>query len=393
MKRAVGIMLTLVFIMAVGGVFYFYILPLFSDETESDQFDSAYVECVGDIVDGFTFTSNRYSGVVETDELVKIDVEADKKIKTLFVKEGSVIKKGDKLFEYDVDEMHIQLDQDKLNIAQHENVIKEYNNQIESLEKEKKTLSTNKQLTITNRIEGLKLEIKKAEFEKESLEREIKKLENSVKNSVVKSSVNGTVKSVDDPQSESYMTIASDGDYRIKEIVSELYVDEFAVGDSVLIRSRVDDSTWTGSVTSIDTAKPTSDNNDMGLDKATKYPIYIAVEDTKGLLIGQHVTVEISKGEKVKKGIWLDEGYVCNADKDPFVWVEGENKTLETRSVKLGEYDEENAMYQIESGLTKDDFIAYSEDRFTQGMPVVYTQPKQNDDEMFVLVADDSYAG
>lgn len=387
MKKAVGIMITLILVMAAAGAAYFYIVPLFSaEQTESDQFNSVYVQCVEDVLNSFTFSSNRYSGVVETDEFVKIDADADKKIKTTYVKEGSVIKKGEKLFEYDVDEMYIQLDEDKLKIAQLENVIKEYNSQIESLEKEKKTLSANKQLTLTNRIEGLKLEVKKSEFEKESVEREIKKLESSVKNSVVKSSVNGTVKTVDDPNSDSYITIASDGDYRVKATVSELDINNFGVGDKVLMRSRMDDSTWTGSVTSIDTAKSSTNNTGDGLDTASKYPLYIAVDDTKGLLIGQHLTVELYDGAEVHEGIWLNEGYVVDADKNPFVWVEGADKTVEKRSVKLGEYDENKGQYEIESGLTKEDFIAYAEDRITEGMEVIYTKPNTDDQDMYTLV-------
>ncbi len=391
MKKAVGIFITLIFIVAAAGVTYFFIVPMFSEETASDKFNSVYVQCVEDILNGFSFTSNRYSGVVETDELVKIDADSDKKIKKTFVKEGSVVKKGEKLFEYDVDEMYIQLEQDKLNIATYENSIKEYNTQIESLEKEKKTLSTNKQLTLTNRIEDLKLEVKKAELEKESLERNIKKLENSVKNSVVKSSVNGTIKSLDDPSTDSYITIASDGDYRIKAVVGELNLEEFAVGDKVLIRSRVDDSTWTGSITSIDTAKPITDSAAMNLDSVTKYPLYIAVDDIKGLLIGQHVTVESFSDEEEKKGIWLDEGYVVDADKEPYVWVEGDNKKIVKRNVKLGEYDESKGMYEIESGLTEEDFIAYAEKRITEGMDVVYTAP-DTDEEVFTMVMEDGSA-
>lgn len=373
MKKAVGILITIILILAVGGAGYFYIVPLFTEEPEEEDADKIYVESVDEIVNGFSFVSNRYSGVVETQELVKVDADIDKKIKTTYVKEGDTVKSGDKLFEYDVDEMKIQLEQDKLYIAQAENVIKDYNTQIEALEKEKKTLSANKQLSITNQIEGLKLEIKKAEYDKETYDKEIKKLEISVKNAVVTASVNGTIESVDNPSADSYITIASDGDFRIKAMVSELNVSEFAEGDLILIRSRIDNTTWKGKVVSIDTAKPVTDTNLYGTETTTKYPVYISIDDTDGMMIGQHVTVEISFGEEIKEGLWLSEFYILNPDSAPYVWAENADGIIEKRSVELGEYDKDMGEYEIKSGITEDDFIAYPEDRITEGMEVTYT--------------------
>ncbi len=392
MKKTVGVLVVIILVIALSSAGYFFVVPLFSEEQPEETFDGVYVMSVEDIVKSTMFSPSRYSGVVETEELVKIDADSDKKIKKTYVKEGDTIKKGDKLFEYDIDEMRIQLDQDRLNIAQKENVIKDYNTQIEALEKEKKTLSTNKQLTITNQIEGLKLEIKKAEFEKESLEREIKKLEVSVKNNVVKSAVNGTVKSVDDPTEDCYIAVASDGDFRIKALVSELNVGEFTEGDQILIRSRLDSNTWKGQVTSIDTAKPTTDNNSMfGGDNTAKYPVYIDIEDTTGLMIGQHVTVELSFDEEVKDGVWLNPSYILNFDKpNPYVWAESSNKTIEKRTIEIGEFDENSGSYQIKSGITEEDYIAFPEDRITQGMETLCSVGMNNnseDEDMITLVA------
>ena len=150
MKKVIGILIAMILVFAIGGAGYFYIAPLFANDDTSADASKIYVQSVDEIVNGFSFTANRYSGVVETQELVKVDADVDKKIKETFVKEGDSVKTGDKLFEYDIDDMKIQLDQDKLDIAQAENVIKDYNAQIEALEKEKKTLSANKQISITN---------------------------------------------------------------------------------------------------------------------------------------------------------------------------------------------------------------------------------------------------
>lgn len=380
MKKVIGILIAMILVFAIGGAGYFYIAPLFANDDTSADASKIYVQSVDEIVNGFSFTANRYSGVVETQELVKVDADVDKKIKETFVKEGDSVKTGDKLFEYDIDDMKIQLDQDKLDIAQAENVIKDYNAQIEALEKEKKTLSANKQISITNQIEGLKLEVKKAEYNKESLEKSIKKLEISVKNAVVKSTANGTIKSVNDAASDSYITIASDGDFRIKAMVSELNVTDFVEGEDMIIRSRIDeDLIWTGKVTSIDTAKPTTENSIYSNETTTKYPVYISIDDTSGLLIGQHVTVEMNSGDEIKQGMWLEEGYIIDADSSPYVWKDNGNGIIEKCSIELGEYDETLGKYEIKSGITLDDFIAYPEDRITEGMETTYSSGENNE--------------
>ena len=380
MKKVIGILIAMILVFAIGGAGYFYIAPLFANDDTSADVSKIYVQSVDEIVNGFSFTANRYSGVVETQELVKVDADVDKKIKETFVKEGDSVKTGDKLFEYDIDDMKIQLDQDKLDIAQAENVIKDYNAQIEALEKEKKTLSSNKQISITNQIEGLKLEVKKAEYNKESLQKSINKLEISVKNAVVKSTANGTVKSVNDATTDSYITIASDGDFRIKAMVSELNIADFVDGEDMIIRSRIDeDLIRTGKVTSIDTAKPTTENSIYSGETTTKYPVYISIDDTSGLLIGQHVTVEMNSGDEIKQGMWLEEGYIIDADSSPYVWKDNGNGIIEKCSIELGEYDETLGKYEIKSGITLDDFIAYPEDRITEGMETTYSSGENNE--------------
>lgn len=374
MKKAVGIIITLIVILALGGAGYFWIVPSIMEGSSGAGTDIVYVQSVDEILNGFVFMSNRYSGVVETEEVVAVEADADKKIKTTFVKEGDEVKKGDKLFEYDIDEMQIQLDQDKLDVEQAKSEIKAYNAQIESLEKEKKTATTNRQLLLSNQIDAAKIDLKRAEYNQTTLENEIEKLERSIKNNVVKASVDGTVQSVNDPTLEGYVRIASNGDYRIKAVVSEENIYEFFEDEPILIRSRLDEEvTWTGLVTAIDTAKPINDTNMYGTETTTKYPVYISLDSTDGLLIGQHVTVEmlIDFGEE-KDGLWLDEYYIADIDSKPYVWAEADNNTIEKRFVELGEYDENMFKYEILSGITEEDFIAFPEDRIVEGMKTTY---------------------
>ncbi len=374
MKKVFKVIIIIVVIAAVLAAGWFFLMPMITGGGSFND-NVAYVSPVGGQGGGTPFLNNRYSAVIESQEVISVDTDAEKKIKDVFVKEGDDVKKGDKLFEYNVEEMQFQLDQAKLDREQAQSEIKSYNDQIATLEKEQKTATKNQRLSLENQIEANKLNLKKAEYSLNSLDKTIKKLENSIKNSVVKSSVDGKIRTVDDPTAEAYITITSSGDFRVKASISEEHISEFFVDEEITIRSRTDESlTWSGKVVSIDTAKPITSNNVMGLDTTTKYPVYISLDTTEGLLIGQHVTVEEAVGSdnaEADDGLWIDEFFIADLDTAPYVWIE-ENGALKKQSVELGEYDEELYRYEIVSGLSDSDYIAFPEERFFEGMETAH---------------------
>lgn len=90
-------------------------------------------------------------------------------------------------------------------------------------------------------------------------------------------------------------------------------------------------------------------------------------------MLGQHVYVEADYGQgDVKEGLWLDEYYIMQEDDGAYVWAENAKGYIEKRKIELGEYDENMMRYQILSGLTEDDYIAYPEDRVKEGMKVTH---------------------
>ena len=81
--------------------------------------------------------------------------------------------------------------------------------------------------------------------------------------------------------------------------------------------------------------------------------------------------MNIDTGEE-KEGIWLYDYYISDIDSDPYVWAESADGTIEKRSVELGEYDEEMMQYEILSGITEDDYLAFPETRLFEGMRTTY---------------------
>ena len=341
--------------------------------------DTVPVVSISEIYGETAFKSNRYNGVVEMQEVVSVKADNDKVIKETFVKEGDTVKKGDKLFEYDADQMKVQLSQSQLDLDQAEAEIDLCNSQISTLESQKSSANQNELLNIENQILTLQLQIKNAEYTVNSKTTEIDELNEDIENNVVKAETDGKIQSVNDNtelqlSSNAYITIATNDDLRIKATVSEENIETFEKDASVIIRSRLDEAkTWTGKVSSIDTSNPSSNTDMYGAESDSKYPVYIELDNAEGLMVGQHITVELNveEGTNNNSEVLLDAFYICDIDTAPYVWCRGENNLLEKRTVELGEYDSEDMKYPVVSGLTKEDCIAYPEDYLTEGMSTI----------------------
>ena len=279
------------------------------------------------------------------------------------------------------------------------NNIATLNQQIASLTTEKAAAPAEEQLGYSAQIQNLQAQVNQANYDASAKQLEIDRQKLSMENTKVVAPMDGIIKTINennstsssddnsnydnsnnssDSTSNAYITIMAKGDYRIKATASELTVRSMSEGQSMIIRSRVDDSTWTGTVSKIDLEHPDNGNNDgyfmgSGGTTATKYPFYISLDNTDGLMLGQHVYVEADYGQgDVKEGLWLDDFYIMQEDDGAYVWAENAKGYIEKRKVELGEYDENLMRYQILSGLTEDDYIAYPEDRVKEGMKVTH---------------------
>lgn len=263
--------------------------------------------------------------------------------------------------------------------------------QIAQLEKEKKSASEDDQFSYTTQIQTAQMDLKKSEYERKSKEVEISQIHEKIANSSVTSDLQGVVKSINDGNetdpysgnSQAFMTILATGVYRVKGKVNEQNIGAVQEGAKALIRSRVDETkTWTGTFTAVDTENREGNNNNMmyggssdsGEMMSSSYPFYINLDTSDGLMLGQHVYIENDTGMEEKEGIWLDEGFIMDADKQPCVWVENKDGKLEKRDVTLGEHDENLFQYQIKSGLKVNDYIAFPQEFLKEGMKTTHEE-------------------
>lgn len=396
-KKKVGIIIAAVVAVAAvgGGLWYF----LMGNGAGGNSADKVYVESVADMNSAASGMQNRYSGVVEPQETWEVNKNEEKTVKEVLVKEGDSVEVGTPLFEYDTEELKVELAQGELELEEMRNEITNYQQQIAQLEEEKAVAPEEEKFDYTTQIQSVQNSIKQSEYNIESKKIELQKKQESIDNSVVKSEIAGVVKSISEESmdemgnSVAYMSILATGDYRIKGKVSEQNVWNLTEGQKVIIRSRIDEEqTWRGTINKVDTDKPEEDNNNMFYGEegsgqtSSKYPFYVTLDSNEGLMLGQHVYIEMDEGQGEKKeGIWLNEGYIVKEEEEAYVWAANKRDKLEKRKVELGEYDENLCEYEIVSGITTEDYIAFPMEGLYEGVSTVkdveeidYTSPLYN---------------
>ena len=342
-------------------------------------------------------TVNRYAGVVEPQKTVKIQKASDKNVKEVFVKEGDTVTKGAPLFSYDTDEIQMKLSEAELELERITTEISTLYNQIETLQNEKAKAPESEAFSYTTQILTAQNDVKRAEYNQKSKGVEIEQIRKSLENSTITSEIDGVVKSINDGSQTSYgydndtayMTILSNNEYRIKGTINEQNMYAISTGQEILVHSRIDESiTWRGTVTEVDTENPVSNQNNMYSSSSdtntssSSYNFYVELADEAVLMLGQHVFMEPDLGQtETKEGLWLPAYYLVIDGNDAYVWVCGKNDKLEKRQITTGEHDEEMDEYEITSGLTLEDSIAFPEDTLTEGMPCV-NAGSQGDSEM-----------
>lgn len=400
-KKKIGIIIVVAAVLvaaAGGGAWYL------KENSGGNSADKVYVESVASLTSSASGVQNRYSGVVEAQESWKVNKEAEREIKEVFVEEGDMVEEGDPLFEYDMDDVKAELKQAELDLEGMQNEITDAQTQITQLTKERNSASSDEKYQYTADIQEKENSIKQTEYNIESKKAEMEKKQETIDNAVVTSKLAGVVKSINNNSSNdimsgddsSYMTVLAVGDFRIKGTVSETNVQMLSEEQPVLLRSRVDEEqTWTGTISKIDTQNEESGNNEeggvyyesgSGMEKATKYPFYVTLDSTEGLMMGQHLFIELDQGQTAEKeGIWLFEGYIVQEEETSYVWTADAGNKLEKRIVELGEYDENMGQYEILSGLTEEDLIAFPMEGLYEGVTAVtnaeevdYTSPLYN---------------
>lgn len=372
-KKKIILITGIVAVLAAAGVLAWVLL-----RGGSGGEGGVYVQPVSDVNAAGSPIANRYSGVIETQQTENVEFDSSKQLSELLVSEGQRVAAGDALFTYDTQSTQLEIQQAELEIERMNTTLSNNNDQIAQLQRDMNAASSADKPAYSAQILQLQAENAQTEYDIKSKQADIDRLNASLSSATVTAGMSGTVESIadldqllaggiynpDGTVSTTYITILADGDYRVKGTVSEQNIYELSQGMPVIVRSRVDENqTWSGTIASINT-QTESDNNmyySFG-ESASNYAFYVDLDSIDGLMLGQHVTIEMDYGQgQAKEGIWLSSGWITQQeDGSAYVWAaKSAGARLEQRSVELGEYDADLDVHQILSGLEESDYLAW----------------------------------
>lgn len=369
------------------------------------------VESVEQIVGaGSVGVVDRYGGMIVSGETAKVQRDEAKTVQEILVAEGDWVAEGTVLFTYDTQAMEFELEKLQLELEGFDNSISAAYAQIEELEDLRDKASSSQKLAYTLQIQTAEADIREAEYNRTLKEREIGNMEASMVNTDVKAPIAGRVMSIAEMEEgnqdmyytgegdEAFITIMDMQTYRAEGQVNEMNAATITEGMAVLIRSRMDEEqTWSGHIEKIDWENPVQGGNNgmiyMGeedeMTQSSKYPFYITLEDKEGLILGQHVYIEPDYGQTEEKtGLWLPGYYLGEPGGEAWVWAADGRDRLEKRTLILGEYDFDMDEYQILSGLTEEDWIAFPDPSLEEGMAVSRYEEQGGEESPDVMVSE-----
>ena len=352
---------------------------------------SVYVQSVEALSNmGGIAPGDHFLGLVVSEHVSEIKRDSDKAVKELLVKEGDDVKEGQALFSYDTDELQLSYDKKCLELEQLKASIENYKTQIKQLENERAFVTGSEKLRYTLEIQSTQLDQKEAELKIGTKEKEVEQAKLLLENSTVVSPVDGRVQNINESgmnnqgEPAAYITIQQVGSYRVKGVLGELQRGGIREGDRVTLVSRTDESqAWSGTVALVDYENPSQGSDmdryyGMSTDEMTassKYPFYVDLDSTEGMLLGQHLYIRLATEEGQNAGIPIGSAFVCyGEDGSAFVWAENRGR-LEKRTVTLGEYNPMTDTQEILSGISPEDYLAFPDESCVEGVSTTREEP------------------
>lgn len=387
------ITILLVLALVGGGAYYIY------QQNAGDDEPTVFVQSVASITGmGNVGLYAQYNGIVEAKDVIEVNPSAGMTVKECFVSAGSKVKEGDRLFRYDVDDMELRHAQMQIDIGGLENNLRTYREQLEALRKKLAKAKEDERYEIELDIQTVELAIRKADYDLNDQRKKADEMQALIDASEVFSPVTGTVRSVRDnsggydpfgygygESSTAYITIIAGTAFCVKGTVNEQTVFTLYAGMPVLIRSRVNDTVLHGTIYRINTDAPDTSSGtsyyDGGGERASRYAFYVEPESIEGLLIGQHVLIDLNANEETSSILKLPASFLFSEGDYFFVWAVDADGRIEKRNITVVAYEEETECFQVSGGLTLRDRIAFPDPTVHAGMlatETAFTEPSEN---------------
>ena len=205
--------------------------------------------------------------------------------------------------------------------------------------------------------------IKDLEFSIKMAEAEYKIAQTEVNDGNVYAQIDGVVVSLisaDEAQmmQQPLLKVSAGGGFYVDGSVSELERDNLVIGQEVTINDWNSGMTYVGYIESLGDY-PSADGywNGMGNPTASYYPFRVFVDESADLQSGRHVNIQFSAGN-AEHGVYLENPFIRTENGRSYVYVAGEDGTLEQRFVTTGK-SLWGSYTEILEGIGEEDLIAF----------------------------------
>lgn len=214
---------------------------------------------------------------------------------------------------------------------------------------------------IQQQIKDKEKEIRDYQLDMKEANLEIKDIQKKLNNQTIKSTLNGVVKTVGDPEKESndgkplIQVVSSEGLY-VQGTVSESQMNKLKVGATLSGYSYDNGVSFTAEVREI---SPYPSNNGQDGANASSYPFTAYIADASGLSNNSWAELTLlDEGDGQGQGIYLEKPFVRTENGQYYVMKDDGTGHLTKQIVQVGGI-QYGSSYQITGGLSMDDKITF----------------------------------
>lgn len=214
---------------------------------------------------------------------------------------------------------------------------------------------------IQQQIKDKEKEIRDYQLDMKEANLEIKDIQKKLNNQTIKSTLNGVVKTVGDPEKESndgkplIQVVSSEGLY-VQGTVSESQMNKLKVGATLSGYSYDNGVSFTAEVREI---SPYPSDNGQGGANASSYPFTAYIADASGLSNNSWAELTLlDEGDGQGQGIYLEKPFVRTENGQYYVMKDDGTGHLTKQIVQVGGI-QYGSSYQITGGLSMDDKITF----------------------------------
>lgn len=209
------------------------------------------------------------------------------------------------------------------------------------------------------KLDSLELDLKESDLK-------IAQTQKDLNEGTVRAKMNGVVKKAGDPENipkdgSAFITVTGSEGMYIQSAVAESMLNSVHEGDTVTVTSWTTGNTYEGTIKEI---SPYPDTSGMyGYSTEDSYYPFTAYINTPDAQLTEGDSLDVSIDSASTDGmtddgsLYLSKAFIREENGTKYVWKRGDDGKLTKQSVKTGKLS--NDSYQILSGLSSDDWVAF----------------------------------